>query len=126
MRPVSTVILQPTLASASVNSNIIDLRQIVNFSLQAIGGTGSLAGTIQLQISNTPCNQAAFSNYVTTNNPVWTNLGTALTFNQSSTASSQIIGKQDSSYVALRAVFTDTSGGTNTATLTLNFFALGV
>ena len=126
MRPVQTIILPATLASASVNSNIIDLRQSVCFSLQAIGATGSLAGTVQLQISNTPCTQSSFSNYVSVNSPVWTNLGTALTFNQSSTASSHIIAKQDSCYVAIRAVFTDTSGGTNTATLQLNLFALGV
>jgi len=95
---------------------------MVSFSLQAIAGIGSCAGTIQAQVSNDPC-PGTFSSFVPVN---WSNLGSPLTFTQSSTASNQLLPKVDSSYTALRAIFTDSSGGTNTALISLQFSGLGL
>lgn len=126
MRPLQTLVINNQPSNASITSGPIDLRQIVCFSLQASATPGSASGTFQLQVSNTPCLQT-FSRYDTTDNPaIWTNVGTALTFAQASVASSQLIPKMDSSYVALRVVFTDGSSGSNTSRITAALAALGV
>lgn len=111
-------------ASASITSKPIDARQFYSFSMQSYGSTGSLAGTVQMQACDVPCLDA-FQNYAPLASQ-WVNIGTALTFSQSSTASSQMFPVTSSSYVALRVVFTDTSGGTNTSTLNCYLTALGI
>jgi hypothetical protein len=123
MRPLQLVAFsQP--GNASYTSAPIDLRQIVAFSLQALTTLGSLAGSIQIQISNTPCLQK-FLDY-SEMNPTWTNLGSPLTFTQGVAPSSQLITKQDSSYVAMRIVFTDSSSGANTASIQANVAGLSL
>lgn len=122
MRPLQTIIMNGLASNANQNSTIIDLRQIVCFSVQCIAGTGKCDGTFQLQVTNDPC-LTTFQDYAPVN---WTNLGTALTFAQTSTASNQLIPKTDNSYVACRVVFTDGSGGTNTAPITAELAALGL
>jgi hypothetical protein len=124
MRPLQYQPFLNKVSNATAKSSPIDMRQIFNFSLQALAGTGSCAGTFQVQVCNTPC-LSPFVNY----NPPdsqWSNLGTALTFAQASTASNQLITKTDSCYVAMRIVFTDTSSGTNTALITVSIEALGM
>lgn len=111
-------------ASASFTSAPIDARQFYQFSLQMYGGSGSLAGTFQLQACNVPCVDV-FNNYAPLT-AQWTNIGTALTSTQTSVASSQMTPVLSSAYVALRVVFTDTSGGTNTAVMNAYLTALGV
>ncbi len=114
MRPLQDIILAPIASSSNRTSKTIDLRQIVCFSVQANAGTGAAAGTVQLQISNTPCLQT-FQNYDTSSNPAtWVNLGNPLTFAQASVASSQLIAKQDNSYVALRAIWNSVPGAVTT------------
>jgi hypothetical protein len=126
MRPLQCQPILNQPANSNYTSAAIDARQLVCFSLQAYAGAGSCAGTFQVQVSNTPCLQR-FVDYGNSANPViWTNLGTPLTFSQSSTASSQLITKTDLSYVAVRVVFTDSSGGTNTSNITANLEALGL
>lgn len=124
MRPLQ---IQPFLnkaSNASVTSSPIDARQLFNLSLIVVGNTGSLAGTFQLQVCNVPC-LGTFDSY---NPPAvqWANLGSALTFAQSSTASNQLVTKIDLTYVAVRLVFTDTSSGANTSLMTASIEALGM
>ena len=123
MRPLQYQPILNSASSATIKSSPIDTRQLFNFSLQALAGAGSCAGTFQVQVCNTPC-LGQFSLY----NPPdaqWSNLGTALTFSQGSAASGQLISKTDLSYVAMRVVFTDTSSGSNTALITVSIGALG-
>ncbi len=117
MRPLQTQILTPIISSSDRTSTVVDMRQIVNFSLQAIAGTGACAGTVQMQVSNTPCTET-FQNYESRDLPTWNNLGSPLTFAQSAVASSQLIAKIDNSYVAFRAKFTSTPGAVTTIVAT--------
>lgn len=110
MRPLQDIILAPVISSSNRTSKIIDLRQIVSLSLQAVAGTGACSGTVQLQVSNDPC-LTTFQNYTPSN---WSNLGSALTFAQTAVASNQLIPKLDSSYVALRAVWNSVPGAVTT------------
>lgn len=121
MKPLQYIILDPIVASANKTSAIIDLRQLFSFSLQAVAGTGSCDGTVQVQVTNDPCLQY-FANYVPKN---WVDLGNPLTFAQSSVASSQLIPTTNISYVAMRVIFTDTSSGMNTAKISLQLVAFG-
>jgi hypothetical protein len=118
------IILINQQANATVISPAVDFRQQFAFSVQAIGGDGSLAGTVQVQVNNTPVLNG-FTTYAPSA-ASWTNLGTALTFSQTSVTSSQLVPKTDSAYVAMRVVFTDSSSGTNTANLTVQLSAIGV
>lgn len=122
MRPLATLLFSAQSSVSSATSSAVDIRQTVCFSLQVSGGAGNLAGTFQVQVSNTPC-LGPFKDY-SLQNPVWSNLGTALTFAQVTSATSQIIAKTDVSHVALRVVFTETS--TNTALMTVALSTLGL
>lgn len=123
MRPLQAQPILNAASNANLKSAPIDTRQLFCFSLQALAGSGSCAVTFQVQVCNTPC-VVPFNTY----NPPdaqWTNLGTALTFSQGSTASNQLISKTDLSYIAMRVVFTDSSSGSNTALITVSIGALG-
>ncbi len=114
MRPLQTLLFNNQVSTADLTSSAIDFRQIVSFSVQASASTGAMAGTFQMQVSNTPCLQR-FIDYGTSSNPVtWTNLGSPLTFAQASVASSQLLPKVDSSYVAMRLLFSSTPGAVTT------------
>jgi hypothetical protein len=123
MGPLQDIIIKKVASSANVNSTVIDLRQAIALSFQAIAGTGSCAGTFQLQITNDPCLVPDFNNFVPVN---WTNLGTPLTFAQGSTASNQLFAKIDSAYCAMRVVFTDSSSGSNTSLITVQLSVLNI
>lgn len=126
MRPLAQFEINNLPGNASFTSKPLDARQLVCFTLQASATIGSLAGTFQVQVSNTPV-ISTFINYDAVSNPaVWTNLGTALTFSQASAASSQIVPKTDLSNVAWRVVFTDSSSGTNTSKISAAISALGL
>lgn len=116
MRPLSSQPILNQSTSGNHTSSPVDMRQMVQFSLQAAGSAGTLAGTVQLQVSDTPC-IGLFKAYDSSDNPaIWTNLGSALTFSQSNSASNQLISKTDSCYVALRVVFSSTNSQVNTIT----------
>jgi hypothetical protein len=116
MRPLQCQPINNQASSSNITTSPIDFRQIVNFSAQLSASTGACAGTLQLQVSNTPCLQK-FLDYGNSANPVtWTNLGSPLTFSQASTASSQLISKTDNAYVALRGVWSSVPGAVTTIT----------
>lgn len=121
MRPLQCIVINHR-SNLTITSPAIDARNLLNFSLQACAGTGSCAGTIQVQFTNDLC-EVAFSQFVPVN---WTNLGSALTFAQGSTASNQGIVKTDISHTAIRIVFTDSSSGSNTSTLVVNLHGQGI
>src|ERR1700761_2092447 len=128
MRSQSITLSSGQAGNASVNSKPIDCRQVLNISLQVVSSAGSLAGTFQLQICNVPY-VGTVDGFNSTYSPpaaAWTNLGSALTFAQSSTATSMAVAKTDISNVAVRVVFTDSSTGSNTATFSTYLNVQGI
>lgn len=96
------------------------MNQIYKMSAQVIVGAGTASGSFQLQVSNDHSTGAQlFMNQTFTN---WSNLGASIPITG---ISSTLIAEQDMCYKALRAVYTDTSGGTATAHLTVQILCLG-
>jgi len=108
MRYLNFKPLDSITSNSSVNSNAIDMSQIVKMSAQVVAGAGTVGGTLQLQVSNDYAPNNLFSDGIFTN---WSNLGSAVTV---TTAGSTLIAQQDMCYRALRAVWTDTAAGTQT------------
>lgn len=121
MRILSTKIMTAVAANATSASNAIDCNQLFKLSAQVIASSGTSNGTLQLQVSNDiQAGNQNFGNLIWTN---WSNLGSAVTVNA---AGSTLIAQQDMCYKALRALYTDASGGTASATITVQIFALGI
>lgn len=107
--------------NATITSGPIDMNQILKMSAQVIVGTGTASGSFQLQVSNDHSTGAQlFMNQTFTH---WSNLGAAITITGTS---STLIAEQDMCYKALRALYTDASGGTGTAHLTVQILCLGI
>lgn len=83
------------------------------FSAIAKASHSSANGTLQLQASNTPNN--ASGTYT------WLNVGSALSISGTTAVG---VAPIDTSYARLRFVFTDSSSGVSTATLTVETMAL--
>lgn len=83
------------------------------FSAIAKASHSSAAGSLQLQFSNTPPNAAGTY--------TWLNLGSALSISGTTAVG---IAAIDTAYARLRFVYTDSSSGVSTATLTVETMAL--
>lgn len=90
-------------AAASYTSSAIDMSQIYKMSAQVVASSGTVTGTLQLQVSDDPvvANNLFMDNVFTH----WSNLGSAVSV---SAAGTTLITQQDMCYRALRAVFTST------------------
>lgn len=118
MHFVNPSLINNLVASASISSSPVDMNQVVKFSVQASVGTGTVNGSLQIQVSNDPCSIGnLYQDFTPTN---WSNLGSAVAIAASGVF---LIAQQDSCYRSLRAVFTDASGGTSTAKITVNLMA---
>lgn len=121
MRPNTTQIMN----ALPVNTNqsaVVYATDIVRFSVQAVV-TGSPTGTLQLQFSNEKPFGKSPSTFVPTK---WTNLGSSVavaaagTFAVPAAASAPWFNAVESAYAYLQLVYTDTSGGTATGTVSAN------
>ncbi len=83
------------------------------FSAIAKASHSSANGSLQLQASNTPPNA--------TGTYTWVNLGSPLTI---SGATAVMLAAIDTAYARLHFVYTDSSSGASTATLTVETMAL--
>lgn len=107
-------------ANATVNSLAVDIQQVVKMSAQIVVGTGSIAGSVQAQVSNDDTLQGSRNVGTPTN---WSNLGSAVAL---STTGATLVPQQDMCYRYLRFVFTDTSSGSGSANLNIQVMQLGV
>ena len=106
-------------ANANKNSSPIDVSQRIKISAQVIVPSGTITGSLQLQVSNDRAPGLNGFGFVPTN---WSNLGSAVAL---STTGVNLIAQQDMCYAWLRAVFTDSSGGTSTGKISVNLNVLG-
>lgn len=112
--PINSVV-----ANATITSLPIDLSQMFKLSAQVVVGTGTATGSLQLQVSNDHSTGAQLFNNQTFTN--WSNLGSPVSITG---AGVTLVAQQDVCYKALRAVYTDSSSGAGSATITVNIFAL--
>lgn len=109
-----------TVAGTTITSTAVDIQQVIKMSYQIVVGTGSIAGSVQAQISNDDTLQGGRGVGTPTN---WSNLGASTAL---STSGVTLVPQQDLCYRYLRFVFTDTSSGTGTANLNVQVMQLGV
>ncbi len=102
--------------NANFNSSAIEAvapSGMFKFSAIAKASHSSAAGSLQLQASNTPTN--ASGTYT------WMNVGSAVSISGTTVAG---IAAIDTAYARLRFVYTDSSSGASSATLTVETMAL--
>lgn len=131
MRQFAISVINQT-GNASISSAVIDARQLYRISGQVIVGAGaSTAGTVQLQYSCDPMASSGVSGGgvtitgagVVTGVTNWTSLGTAVTVSGAAAAVPILFATNtfaDIGYAWIRAVYTDSSGGTGAGKVTVN------
>lgn len=118
MRYVNTLILS-AVDTASVIGPQIDMDAQICASFQVVFADATAAGTVKIQVSNDICTQGHLpSSFVVTN---WSDLPTASV--TPTVGGVFLIPKIDMSYRWIRAVYTRSSGGTSTVSVSM--MALG-
>lgn len=111
------------VGSATRTSAVIDARHLYRISGQVIVGAGAAtAGSMQLQYSCDPIAAVNVTPAAITGVTNWSNFGTAVTVSGAATQSILFssIPFSDIGYTWIRAVYTDTSGGTGAGLVTVN------
>lgn len=113
--------------NANYTSPFAQVDQIYTYAVQAVI-TGTPTGTISLQASNDPTLSLLFNNVLTTLPPGkgpsnWTTIANS-TFTVT-TAGIEFWNVNYTGYNYIRVAYTDTSGGTSTATMTITFNGKG-
>lgn len=114
MKNLSCVVLNGDDSDDILGSQI-DSNQLVSASFQPIFADVSATGVVKIQMSNDVCNEGYQSNQFTVTN--WTDIPTA-TASVVAGISPPIILTQIS-YRWMRAIYTRTSGGTTTGTVSM-------
>lgn len=131
MRQAVVQPIRAVVGSASINGSAMDFRQIYRISGQVIVGAGAAtAGSLQLQYSNDPYGTGAINvspSGLVTGVANWSNFGTAGTVAGAGVVSLlfSAIPFADIGFSWVRAVYTDTSGGTGAGTITVNLNVQG-
>ena len=95
------------------------MSKIYKFSAQISVPSGTVTGSVQLQVSN----DEVTANYLSLQEPTnWSNLGSPVSLTTSGTS---LITQQDSCYRSLRVVFTSSDGGAS-GLVTVNIMALAI
>lgn len=110
MRPNNNPILTAVAANSNQSSQAQWAWDMVRASFQLVA-TGTAAGTIQIQASNDKSVGLPPNQFQPTN---WSNIGSSVTV---SGAGAYIVPELELSYEYVRLVYTDTSGGSATGTL---------
>lgn len=123
MRQVAVKIIN-AVGSANITSTTIDARELYRIAGQVIVGAGAAtAGSLQLQYSCDPVSGVNITPVAITGITNWNNFGTAVTVSGAAAAVSILFSTlpfSDIGYAWIRAVYTDTSGGTGLGLVTVN------
>lgn len=128
MRTFNKQIATSVVLNENINSAYIPLKSIVLYSIAAIV-TGTPTGSIKLQASNDPETNDTQYNATASAPPAvgpsnWIDIADS-SFNLTS-AGETFWNVKDVGYNYVRVVYTDTSGGTSTATMKIIFNGKGV
>jgi len=116
MRVVSTVIMNAENNSQSqIGTIYFDVNQMVNMTFQTSMGDVSSNGTVKIQGSNDEPTNGNRQTFIPTN---WSDIPNATATVTSGIAPLIVLSNISCQYV--RAVYTKTSGGTTTITITAN------
>ncbi len=111
------------VGSATITSSVIDARQLYRISGQVIVGAGAAtAGSLQLQYSDDPVSTVNITPNGSRDVDNWSNFGTAVTVAGAAVQSILFATApfSDIGFAWIRAVYTDTSGGTGLGLVTVN------
>lgn len=123
MRNVNVVVLSGA-DTGSVNGNAVDANQLISGSFQAVFGDATAAGTLKIQASNdvAPVQYTSPSGVGVFTPSNWADIPSA---SASVTAgASVIISLAQMNYRWVRAVYTRTSGGSTTVTVSMNALSM--
>lgn len=113
--------IQNTVMNQNIYSNPVDLQQIIRMSAVIIVGSGTATGTMKLQVSD---DEVPVSyEFYNTKFVNWADLGVPLAVTG---PGNTLFATQEMCYRAVRAVYLDSSGGTGTAPLTVQFMMMSV
>jgi hypothetical protein len=117
---VPNIIPAGTVMNATINSSSIPLYQMYGYSIQVVF-TGTPTGSFKLQGSDDPVPQAGSPSITAA--PVPTNWSDIANSSQSVSAAGNFMWNvYDVIYNYARLVYTDSSGGTSTAIITVSTF----
>lgn len=126
MRVFNKQIATNVLLNANYNSNAVPLKSIFMYSIAALTSNGTLVGTIKLQASNDPETNDSMPLGTPAPPPThWVDI-TGSSFTLFPATNETMWNVRDVAYNYVRVVFTDNSGGTNTATMSIIVNAKGV
>lgn len=119
------------VGNATINSAVIDARQLYRISGQVVVGAGAAtAGSLQLQYSCDPMSSSGVKGGgvtitgagVVTGVTNWSNFGTAVTVSGAAVQAIvfSTLPVYDIGFPWIRAVYTDSSGGTGAGLVTVN------
>jgi hypothetical protein len=109
------------IANTSITSIATEIQQVYKMSYQLVASTGTISGSLQAQVSNDDTMELSIGKTPTPTN--WSNLGSPTTISSSGNI---LVPEQDMCYRFLRFIYTDSSGGTGTSTLSVQVMQLGV
>lgn len=114
------IITANAIMNATINSLAVPLYQVYGYSIQIVF-TGTPTGSFKLQASDDPVPQAGSPSITAQATPTnWTDI---VNSTQAITAAGSIIWTvTDAFYNWVRVVYTDTSGGTSTAIVTVSTY----
>lgn len=117
---IPNIIPSGTVMNTTINSSAIPLYQIYGYSIQAVY-TGTPTGAFKLQGSSDPVPQAGSPSITAAPTPVnWSDI--ANSSESISAAGNFMWNVFDVMYNWVRLVYTDSSGGTSTAIVTVSTF----
>lgn len=119
MKNLSCIVLSGS-DSSNINGSQIDANQLVSASFQPIFGDVTAVGVVKIQMSNDICNEGYQSNqFIVTN---WSDIPSATTAVTAGVCAPITLSQL--SYRWMRSVYTSTSGGSTTCTVSL--FAISI
>lgn len=120
MLPSNSALINAVAANANINSTIAWADKIVRASFQ-VSTTGTAAGSLQVQVSNDIAVGAYPNKFIPTN---WGNLGSALSVTTGPAVF--FISETEMSYEYIRVVYTDSTSGAATGTITVRMKSMSL
>lgn len=113
MKPANDIAIATAAANAAVTGKTQWTFGVVRVTFQAVFSNTTAAGTLQVQGSNDYATGLPPGQFIPTN---WSSVGSPITVSSSATV--YMTPEIETCYEYMRLIYTDTGGGTSTATVT--------